>query len=264
MKDGPISGAGLVVDLNADVGEGYGAWLMGDDEALMEVVTSANVACGFHAGDPSAMAATVTAAAARGVAVGAHVSYPDLVGFGRRAMDVSGPQLRCDVAYQLGALDGVARLAGATVCHVKAHGALYHRVNVDPVAAAALVDAMATFDPSLALVCPPGSVAATIALERGMRVLREAFADRAYTAHGDLLPRGCAGAVVDDEAQVADRAVRLATRSEVVAVDGTVLHVAPDTICVHGDTPGAGALARAMRDSLTRAGVAVRSFASTR
>lgn len=250
------------MDLNADVGEGYGAWRMGDDEALMEVVTSANVACGFHAGDPSAMAATVAAAAARGVAVGAHVSYPDLVGFGRRAMDVSGPQLRCDVAYQLGALGGVARLAGVALCHVKAHGALYHRINVDPVAALALVDAVATFDPSLALVCLPGSVAATIALDRGLRVLSEAFADRAYDAQGDLLPRGCAGAVVQDEAEVVGRAVRLATRGEVVAADGTVLQVMADTICVHGDTPGAAVLARAVRDGLARAGVAVRSFAS--
>lgn len=243
------------------MGEGYGAWRMGDDEALVEVVTSANVACGFHAGGPSVMAATVAAAVARGVAVGAHVSYPDLVGFGRRAMDVSGPDLRCDVAYQLGALDGVARLVGSRVRYVKAHGALYHRSNVDEVAALALVDVVAGYDPSLALVCPPGSVAGAIGVERGLRVVREAFADRAYTPDGGLVPRGSAGAVIVDEGEVVARALRLATGGEVVAVDGTVVPVVAETLCLHGDTPGAGSLARAVRDGLVRAGVAVRSFA---
>ncbi len=192
--------------------------------------------------------------------VGAHVSYPDLVGFGRRAMDVSPAELRCDVAYQLGALSGLARLAGTTVRYVKAHGALYGRVATDPEAAEALVDAVCGFDPSLALLCAPGSAVAVAGAGVGLRVVGEAFADRAYLPDGGLVPRSEPGAVVVDEAEVVDRALRLACHWEVVAVDGTVLAVGAESICVHGDTPGAAALARAVREGLERGGVAVRSF----
>lgn len=249
------------MDLNADVGEGYGVWTMGDDDALLELVSSASVACGFHGGDPRVMAATARAAAARGVVVGAHVSYPDRVGFGRRAMDLSPEELFCDVLYQLGALDGLARAAGTGVRYVKPHGALYHRVAVDGAQAAALVEAMAAYDPSLVMVTLPGSVAMDLARERGLRVVAEAYADRAYLPDGGLVPRRQAGAVLSQPSAVVAQAVRLATEATVVAVDGSIVAVAAGTLCLHGDTPGSAGLARAIRSGLEAAGVAVAAFA---
>ncbi len=248
------------IDLNADLGEGYGVWRLGDDRALMGIVSSANVACGFHAGDPSSILTTLACAARAGVAVGAHVSYPDLVGFGRRAMEVSPSELRCDVAYQLGALEGLARMAGTRVRYVKAHGALYSRLATDVEGAEAVVSAVGELDRSLVLLCAPGSAVAAAAKAAGLRVVDEAFADRAYLPDGGLAPRSVPGAVVVDESEVVSRAVRLVTDRVVVALDGTALPVMAGSICVHGDTPGAAGLARAVRQGLARAGIEVRSF----
>jgi UPF0271 protein len=250
----------VTVDLNADLGEGYGVWRLGDDRALLGVVTSANVACGFHAGDPSSILQTLGWAAQAGVVVGAHVSYPDLVGFGRRAMEVSPSELRGDVAYQLGALEGLSRLAGVQVRYVKAHGALYNRVATDLEGAEAVVSAVNDCDPSLVLLCAAGSAIATAGESAGLRVVGEAFADRAYLPDGTLAPRSDPGGVILDESEVVARAVRLASDRVVVALDGTVLPVRAESICVHGDTPGAAGLARAVRQGLARAGIEVCSF----
>ncbi|MGH9131330.1 MAG: LamB/YcsF family protein [Acidimicrobiales bacterium] len=248
------------MDLNADVGEGFGAWRMGDDGALMGVVSSANVACGFHAGGPAVMAGTLRAAVAGGVVVGAHVSYPDLVGFGRRAMDVAPSDIACDVTYQLGALEGMARVAGTRVCYVKAHGALYHRICVEAPAARALVGAVAGFDPTLALLSAPSTILARAAEACGLRVVAEAFADRAYRGDGTLVARSEPDSVICEVSVVVARAVRLAVDGSVLTVDGSVVELATESICLHGDTPGAASLASAVRDGLGRAGVPVRSF----
>ncbi len=233
---------------------------MGDDGALMGVVSSASVACGFHAGDPATMGFTLRAAVAGGVVVGAHVSYPDLVGFGRRAMEVAPADIAADVAYQLGALDGVARLAGTRVRYVKAHGALYHRICVDDDAARALVDAVAGFDPTLAVLSATSPALDRAADARGVRLVGEAFADRAYRGDGGLVARTEAGSVLFDLAEVMAQAVRLAVDGKVVAIDGSVISLRAESICVHGDTPGAVGLASAVRAGLEQAGVCVRSF----
>jgi 5-oxoprolinase (ATP-hydrolysing) subunit A len=249
------------VDLNSDLGESFGAWRLGDDEALLDVVTSANVACGFHAGDPSTMRRTVRAAAARGVAVGAQVSYPDLVGFGRRAMDVAPEDLAADVLYQLGALEAMCRDAGIRVRYVKAHGALYHRAADDPACASAVADAVRRYDPALPLLGPPRTALARAAEQAGLAFAAEAFADRGLQPDGRLVPRGTPGAVLSDEAEVVDRAVRMVLEGTAVATDGTPVEVEAGSLCVHGDTPGAARLARLVRDGLVGAGVAVRPFA---
>jgi 5-oxoprolinase (ATP-hydrolysing) subunit A len=238
------------VDLNADVGESYGAWTLGDDEAVLDVVTSANVACGFHAGDPLTLRRTVAAAAARGVVVGAQVSYPDLVGFGRRDMELTAEEITADVLYQVGALSGLARAAGVEVRYVKPHGALYNRAARDPAVAAA-VAAGAGELPVLLLAGSPG--------QRAVGALGECFADRGYTPDGRLVPRREPGAVLTDPREVAERAVRMAAGS-VPAVDGTPVPVDAVSICLHGDTPGAAALARAVRAALAGAQVALAPF----
>ena len=248
------------VDLNSDLGEGYGAWTLGDDLALLDVVTSANVACGFHAGDPRTMERTVAAAAARNVAIGAQVSYPDLVGFGRRAMDVAPADLSADVLYQLGALQAFARVAGTQVRYVKPHGALYNRTVVDEVQAAAVVDAIRLYDSSLPVLTLPGSALARAAQAVGVPVVAEGFADRAYTADGHLVPRGEPGAVVTDEAEVVARAVRMAVEGRVAAHGGGEVELRVASLCVHGDTPGAARLAQAVREGLEAAGVALQAF----
>ncbi|MCI0686167.1 MAG: LamB/YcsF family protein [Sporichthyaceae bacterium] len=251
----------VTIDLNADLGEGFGAWQLGDDDALLAVVTSANVACGFHAGDPAIMARVCQLAASRGVAIGAQVGYRDLVGFGRRDIAVPAAELAADVAYQLGALDAFCRLAGTRVRYVKPHGALYHRLAVDNAAAAAVVAAVARFDPALAVLGLPGSRLLDRAAEAGLAAIPEGFADRAYLGGGGLVPRDVPGAVIDDEATVVARAVQLATSGTVVAIDGGEVGVAPQSLCLHSDTPGAARLARAVRAALTDAGVAVQAFA---
>ena len=247
------------MDLNSDLGEGYGAWALGDDLALLDVVTSANVACGFHAGDPRTMERTVAAAAERGVAIGAQVSYPDLVGFGRRAMDVAPADLSADVLYQLGALQAFCRVAGTSVRYVKPHGALYNRTVVDDVQAAAVVSAVRLYDATLPVLTLPGSALAHAAASAGVPVVAEGFADRAYTADSRLVPRGEPGAVIADEAAVVARAVRMVVDGRVEAHGGGEVPMAIASLCVHGDTPGAVGLARAVRRGLEAAGVELRA-----
>jgi 5-oxoprolinase (ATP-hydrolysing) subunit A len=249
------------LDLNSDLGEGYGRWALGDDAALLEVVTSANVACGFHAGDPATIDRTVRTAVERGVAIGAQVSYPDLVGFGRREIDVPPGDLTADVLYQIGALEAFARAAGSRVRYVKPHGALYNRIARDPVQAAAVVEAIRRYDPSLPLLTLPGSAAMRAAQEAGIPAVGEGFADRAYTSEGRLVSRREPGSVLHDPGQVAARAVVMATDGRVESADGEEVAVQVRSICVHGDTPGAVDLARAVRSALEEAGVTVESFA---
>lgn len=245
------------IDLNADLGEGYGRWQATDDAGLLEVVTSANVACGFHAGDSATMARVVAGAAERGVAVGAQVSYADLRGFGRRRMPVSPAELSADVTYQLGALAAFCRSSGVPLAHVKPHGALYHVVLDDAAEARAVAGAVAAFDATVPVLTLPGCALASAAAELGVPVLVEAFLDRGYTPQGRLVPRGESGDLVVGTDEVVARAVRLARDGVVSAVDGSPVEVAPDSLCVHGDTPGAVALARAVRAGLTAAGIPV-------
>ncbi|QCU77233.1 LamB/YcsF family protein [Citricoccus sp. SGAir0253] len=249
------------MDLNSDVGESFGPYTMGDDAAILRSVSSANVACGFHGGDPSVIAATCRHAAAAGATVGAHVSYRDLAGFGRRFLDCSPTELADDVLYQIGALEAMARSAGTGVRYVKPHGALYNAIVHHEDHARAVVDAVRAFDRDLPLLVLPESVAASIAERAGLRVVTEAFADRAYTPAGTLVSRREPGAVLHDEAEVARRMVRLATEGVVRAVDGTDVRVDAASICVHGDTPGAVSMAAAVRAALEDAGVRIGSFA---
>ena len=249
------------VDLNADLGEGFGVWRLGDDDALLGTVTSANVACGFHAGDPSIIRRVCTGAVASGVAIGAQVSYRDLAGFGRRFIDVAPGELADDVLYQLAALDGIARVTGGRVAYVKPHGALYNAVVGHHAQARAVIEAVAAYDPGLAVLGLPGSALLRAAESAGLRPVAEGFADRGYTADGALVPRREAGALVTDPSEVADRAVRMAAEGVVAAVDGTTVAVRVESVCVHGDTPGAVELARAVRGALETAGLTVTPFA---
>ena len=246
-----------VIDLSADVGEGVAP---GVEAALLDVVTSASVACGFHAGDPETMHATVAAAAARGVVVGAHPSYPDREGFGRRDLDRPPERIFEDVLYQTGALDGVARACGTTVRYVKPHGALYHRMDADEVCARAVASAARMYG-DLVLVVPAGSKARAVAEGLGVTVAAEAFADRAYLDDGTLAPRGTPGAVLTDPDAVARQAVGLATQCAATTVTGDRIQVHATTICLHGDTPGAAELAERVRAALDGAGVELRPFA---
>jgi len=257
MADG-VSGA--TVDLNADVGESFGRWTLGDDDGLLQLVTSANVACGFHAGDPPTLRRACGLAASRGVAIGAQVSYRDLAGFGRRFMDVDPRELTDDVLYQLGALDAFARAAGSRVTYLKPHGALYNAVVQHEAQAVAVVRAVAEYDPDLAVLGLPGSALLAAAVGSGLRAVPEAFADRAYTAHGTLVPRARPDAVVTQVDAVVARVLRMVADHQVVADDGSVVAVRAESICLHGDTPGAVGLARAVRDALVERGISVRPF----
>ena len=236
-----VAGSVTGIDMNSDMGESFGRWTLGDDEALLDVVSSANVACGFHAGDPSVMLRTLSYAASRGVMVGAHVAYRDLAGFGRRYVDESPDELKADVMYQIAALEGMARSVGAQVRYVKPHGALYNRIVRDESQAAAVVGRLAA--------------------QAGLRVFHEAFADRAYNADGTLVSRRLPDAVIADPAEVAARVLRMVCEHEVVAIDGTVVPLNADSVCVHGDSPSAVAMARAVRARLESEGVAIRAFA---
>jgi UPF0271 protein len=249
------------MDLNADLGESFGAWTMGDDAAMLELVTSASVACGFHAGDPVTMLDSCRVAYELDVRVGAHIGYRDLAGFGRRSMDMSFDQLFGDVLYQLGALDGVAHAVGSSVDYVKAHGALYNRTVHDAEQASAVVAAMQAYDPGLPLLGLPGSALLELAREAGHPVFHEAFVDRAYLPDGTLVPRSQEGALLHDVAQIAERAVRMALKGEVEAIDGTVVRIEPHSLCIHGDTAGAVSMAAAVRAALEDAGVELESFA---
>lgn len=250
------------VDLNCDLGEGFGRWTLADDAALLGVVSSANVACGFHAGDPTTMLRVCEWAAARGVSVGAQVGYRDLAGFGRRFIDISYDDLLADVAYQIGALQALAAAGGTAVRYVKPHGALYHATTTHQRQAEAVVDAVRRTDPGLALLGWPESLLLRAGAAAGLRVVAEAFADRGYRSDGRLVPRDRLGAVVTDPGEVAARAVSLATLGEVQADDQRPIAIAAQSICLHGDTPGAAEIATAVRQALERAGVVVRPFAS--
>ncbi|WP_327118635.1 5-oxoprolinase subunit PxpA [Nocardia sp. NBC_01730] len=246
----------LKIDLVADVGESFGAWTMGDDDALLDILTSANVACGFHAGDPQTMDRTVRNCVARGVRVGAHPSFPDLVGFGRRTMDLSADEVRTDVLYQLGALHAIAVARGTALSHVAPHGRLGNLVATRADYAAAVVDAIQSFDPSLIVLAQDGKLADR-AREQGIRVGIVAIADRAYRADGTLVPRSEPGAVIHDAAALVRRAVQLVTEGFVEAVDGTPVPVEADTLLLHGDNADAVRNAKAIRAALTDAGVEI-------
>ena len=249
------------MDLNADLGEGFGVWRLGDDDALLRLVTSANVACGFHAGDAVTMRRVCEWAADRGVAVGAQVAYRDLAGFGRRRIDYDLAELRDDIIYQIAALEGFCRLQGERVRYVKPHGALYNTASVEVWQASAIVAAIVDYDRSLPLLSLPGSILALTAAGAGLRVIPEGYADRAYQPDGQLVPRGQPHAVLSDVDTVVARAVRMATAAEVEAQDGTVIAAPIESLCLHGDTPGAVELTRRVREALEAAGVALAPFA---
>jgi UPF0271 protein len=249
------------IDLNADLGEGFGRWQLTDDERLLSVVTSANVACGFHAGDAATMRRVCELAAERGVRIGAQVSYRDLAGFGRRAMDVPPAELAAEVAYQIGALEVFARAAGSRVAYVKPHGALYNRVVGDEEQAQAVVDGVLLADPALPVLGLPGSRLLERAEKAGLPVVTEAFADRAYTDEATLVPRGRDGAVITDAETVVERSLSLAASGTVAAHSGARIQVRARSLCLHGDTPGAVELARRVRRRLEESGVRVEAFA---
>ncbi|WP_069883967.1 LamB/YcsF family protein [Streptomyces luteocolor] len=249
------------IDLNADLGEGFGRWRLTDDEELLSVVTSANVACGFHAGDAATMRRVCDRAAERGVRIGAQVSYRDLAGFGRRAMDVPPAELAAEVAYQIGALEVFARAAGTRVSYVKPHGALYNRVVHDEEQARAVVDGVLLADASLPLLGLPGSRLLAVAEKAGLPVVTEAFADRAYTEEGTLVQRGSEGAVITEADSVVERSVGMARFGRVTSHGGREIAVRARSLCLHGDTPGAVDLARRVRAELESAGVPVAAFA---
>ena len=247
------------VDLNCDMGESFGAWRMGQDEALLELVSSANIACGYHAGDPGTMARTVQCAVARGVALGAHPGLPDLQGFGRRNLAVSADEARGMTLYQVGALSAFARAAGSRLRHVKAHGALYNMAARDPRLAEAIAGAVRDFDPELVLVGLSGSELIKAGQAAGLACASEVFADRGYEPDGSLTPRGLPGAMIEDEDQAVARVLRMVLEGRVAGRDGADLAIRADTVCIHGDQPKALAFARRLREALERAGVAIRA-----
>ncbi|WP_114907716.1 LamB/YcsF family protein [Ornithinimicrobium murale] len=251
----------MSVDLNSDLGEGLGRWAMGDDGALLSIVTSANVACGFHAGDPSIMRHVTQQAVRNGVAIGAHVAYRDLTGFGRRFIDMDPAALRDEVTYQIGALDGFARQAGGGIAYVKPHGALYNTIVTHQAQAAAVVAAVSAYDSGLVLLGLPGSVVLRLAEEAGLRVAHEAFADRAYTPEGHLVSRQEKGSVLHNPEAIARRCIAMAAGEPIEDINGDPLTLRPDSICVHGDTPGAVEIARQVRSALESAGVTLAPFA---
>jgi 5-oxoprolinase (ATP-hydrolysing) subunit A len=249
------------IDLNADVGESFGAWQLGEDEELIPLVSSVNVAAGLHAGDPRVIEQTVARAAANGIAIGAHPGYPDIAGFGRRAMSLSPAEIEASVLYQVGAVAAFTRAAAVELRHVKAHGALYNRAARDPDAARAIASAVARFSRSLVLVGLAGSALVDAGHDAGLGVAEEAFADRAYERDGTLRSRDLDGAVLDEPAIAAAQALAI-VRGSLTAIDGSPLALRADTICVHGDLPGAAARARAVRTVLVAAGVEIRAPSS--
>jgi UPF0271 protein len=249
------------IDLNSDLGEGFGQWTLGDDDALLGVVTSANVACGFHASDATIMRRVCERAVEHDVAIGAQVGYRDLPGFGRRFIDVEPHELTQDVIYQVGALDAFARVAGSRVRYVKPHGALYNAIVHHEEQAAAVVAAVLDYDRTLPVLGLPGSAWLRLAEEAGLTTVHEAFADRAYTPEGTLVSRRLPGAVLHDPDEIARRCVAMATGEPVADVEGGSLDLRPGSICVHGDTAGAVGIARAVRAAITGAGVDLAPFA---
>lgn len=250
-----------MIDLNADLGESFGRWTLGDDEAMLGLVTSANVACGFHAGDATTLRRSCAAAAERGVVVGAQVGYRDLAGFGRRFVDMDPGELADDVVYQLGALDGMCRVAGTAVRYLKPHGALYNAVVHHTAQAQAVVDAVRAYDPTLPVLGLPGSELLRVAEAAGLRAVPEFFVDRGYTPHGTLVPRSEPGALLHSSRDAAQRVRRLLAEGVVRAVDGTDVAVRAESVCVHGDSPGAVEMAAAVRAALESDGVRLEGFA---
>ena len=257
-----MAGEMTTIDLNSDLGEGFGHWSLGDDDALLGVVTSANVACGFHAGDASTMRRVCDRAAERGVSIGAQVGYRDLPGFGRRFIDIEPEALTQDVIYQVGALEAFARVAGSRVRYVKPHGALYNAIVHHEEQAAAVVQALVDYDPTLPVLGLPGSAWLRRAQEAGLSVVPEAFADRAYTPEGTLVSRRSPGAVLEDADEIARRCVAIATGEPITDIEGGRLTVTAGSICVHGDTAGAVDIARSVKDALVSAGATVTPFAA--
>lgn len=251
----------VTVDLNADLGEGFGSWRMTDDDALLSIVTSANVACGGHAGDGSTMRAVCRTAAERGVAIGAHVSYADRAGFGRRFVDIAPAELEDLVLWQLASLDGIARAQGTQVGYCKPHGALNTAIVQHEAQAVAVARAVAALLPGAAVLGLAGSVWLRVAAEHGLRPVSEVFADRAYRGDGTLVPRSQPGAVLDDPAQIAERVVSMVRSGAVRAITGELVPLTVESVCVHGDSPGAVTVAAAVRAALDAAGVTVRPFA---
>ena len=249
------------IDLNSDVGESFGNWSFGNDAAIIDSVSSVNVACGFHAGDPSGIRATCRAAATAGVTVGAHPGYRDLAGFGRRFIDIAPAELTNDVVYQIGALQALAKAAGTQVRYVKPHGALYNTIVHHGAQAQAVVEAVLEVDPQLPLLVLPHSEIQRAAAAAGLRTVTEAFADRAYNPDGTLVSRREPGAVLHDTDAVVAHVLRLVTEGKVQAVDGSMVEVGAQSICLHGDTPGAVAMAAAVRTALLAAGIRIESFA---
>ena len=248
------------LDLNADLAEGFGIWELGDDGAMLDIVTSANLACGFHAGNPVGLARTCRAAVARGVRIGAQVGYFDLAGFGRRRIDVEPAELTADVIYQIGALQALARAAGTALGYVKPHGALYNTIVTDRDQARAVAEAVHAADPGLAVLGPASSVFFTEARRLGLQTVAEAFADRAYQPDGQLVPRNDAGAVLRNPAQIADRVLSMVETGSVTAVDGSVIAIEVESVCVHGDSPGAVEIASSVRDRLLSEGITLAAF----
>jgi UPF0271 protein len=248
------------IDLNSDLGESFGPWPMGDDAAMLATVTSANIACGFHAGDPAGILTVLKEAALRGVAVGAHIGYRDLVGFGRRNMDPSSAELVGDTVYQIGALQGLAKAAGTKVRYVKPHGALYNTIAHDARQAADVIEGIKAVDPDLVLMALAGAPIVEQARKAGLTVVCEAFADRAYNIDGSLVSRRLDGSVIHDPQAVAERMLRMVNESRVVAIDGTVIALDAQSICIHGDTPAAVSIARTLRQTLEARGVELKSF----
>ncbi len=248
------------IDLNADLGEGFGVWRLGDDDAMLRIVTSANVACGFHAGDPAGLLRVCRSAAERGVRIGAQVSYRDLAGFGRRFVDVAAEDLVADVVYQIGALQAIAHASGSTVCYVKPHGALYNTIVTHREQAAAVAEAVRVVDGALPVLGLAGSAFFDEAARLGLRTVPEAFADRAYLPDGQLVSRREPGAVLDDPAAIADRVAAMVNAGQVTAIDGTRVPVSVESVCVHGDSPGAVQIATAVRDRLRADGTEIRAF----
>lgn len=250
----------MYVDLNSDLGESFGSWKMGNDEQILPVVSSANIACGFHAGDPLGILKTLQQAVKLDVTIGAHVSYPDLVGFGRRNMDLSQDELIADVLYQISALDGLAKVAGSKVQYVKPHGALYNTIAKDPVQAEAVIEAIKMYNPALVLVALAGSNLVAQARQAGLKVVSEAFADRAYNRDGSLVSRRLEGAVLHDAEFVAKRVVAMLKNGGVESIDGVFTPIQADTICLHGDTAGALEMSAAIKAELLKNDIQVRSL----
>ncbi len=245
------------IDINSDLGESFGAWTMADDAALIGSISSANIACGFHAGDPRTMLVTVEACAAAGVAVGAHPGFPDLVGFGRRAMTLSHRELYTDVMVQIGALQAICKAVGVPLHHVKPHGAMYTMAATDEGMSTAIVEAIAVTMDTPLIYAQPGSVTADVARKAGVSVAHEVFADRAYLADGQLAPRSMPNAVLHDVDEIVQRAVGMIRGEPFVAVTGELIRLQADTICVHGDTPESVRIAQALRTSLPEAGFTI-------